>query len=239
MINEGIFNMKLLHFIYIFFLTIESAVFGQEVIMNKSVSKEMFNMKNGPNTHRYTHAYFSLSSFIKTSVTQADPKYPGSLQYCLGLRTKYKLAEWYALGYELEYRLSNFRYAKVHDNLPVHDKDRILTHSLALSLFQRLNFDKRGNYIGKFMDMGAYGEFPFIKNNILIDNVDTLFSGQQKLVLSHLKFMNSFNYGVSARLGYNRVVLFAAYRISDIFKSSYKRMDLPRLNVGLQIGIHK
>ena len=207
--------------------------------MDKNVSKEMFITKEGPNTNRFTHAFFSLSSFVKTSASQADPKYPGSLQFSLGLRTKHKIAEWYALGYELEYRLSNFRYAKIHDNLPVHDKDRILTHSIALSLFQRINFDKRGNYIGKFMDMGAYGEFPFSKSNILIDNADTLLSGQQKLILSHLKFMNSFNYGVSARIGYNRIVLFAIYRLSDIFKPGYNRMELPRLNVGLQIGIHK
>jgi hypothetical protein len=147
--------------------------------------------------------------------------------------------EWYALGYELEYRLSNFRYSKIHDNQPLHDKDRLLTHSLALSCFQRFNFDKRGNYIGKFMDMGIYSELPFSKSNILIDNIDTLSSGQQKLILTHLKFMNSINYGVLARVGFNRVVLFATYRLSDIFKASFNRMDLPRLSAGLQIGIHK
>jgi hypothetical protein len=212
---------------------------GQEVVMDKTVTREMFKMNEGPNTSRFTHVFLSLGSFIKTSSLQADPSYPGSLQIGAGLRTKFKIAEWYALGYELEYRLSSFRYAKAHDSLQIHDKDKILTHSLALSLFQRFNFDKRGNYIGKFMDIGAYGEWPFARSNILIDNRDTLSSGQQKLILSHLKFMNSFNYGISARIGYNRIVIFALYRLSDIFKPNYNRIDLPRLTIGLQLGIHK
>lgn len=225
--------------LFLIFLTNLSNIFSQEVIMDKTVSKDMFITKFGPNTNRYTHLFFSISTFIKTSNAQADPKYPGSLQYCLGLRTKYKIAEWYALGYELEYRLSNFRYANIHDNLPVHDIDRLLTNSLALGFFQRFNFDKRGNYIGKFMDLGINGEFPFATSNELIDHKDTLSSGQQKLVLTGLKYLNNFNYGVTARLGYNRIVIFALYRISDIFKSAYNRSELPRLNVGLQIGIHK
>lgn len=212
---------------------------GQEVVMEKTVAPGMFKMNDGPNTDRFTHAFVSLSSFLKTSASQADLKFPNSLQIAAGFRTKYKIAEWYALGYELEYRLSNYRYSSSHDNLPFHETDKILTHSIALSLFQRFNFDKRGNYIGKFMDMGVYGEVPFSKSNILIDNADTLGSGQQKLVLSKLKFMNAFNYGVCVKLGYNRVVIFAIYRFSDIFKPSYNRIDLPRLNVGLQLGIHK
>ena len=207
--------------------------------MDKHVTKEMFKMNNGPNTNRFTHAFFSLSSFIKTSANQAEIKYPGSLQLGVGVRTKYKIAEWYSLGYELEYRLSNFRYAASHDNLPFHGTDKILTHSIALSLFQRINFDKRGNFIGKFFDVGAYGELPFSKSNILIDNADTLGSGQQKIILTKLKYMNSVNYGLTARIGYNRFVIFAMYRFSDIFKSSSDRIDLPRLNVGLQLGIHK
>jgi hypothetical protein len=231
--------MRLSDSLFLMFLASQAAAFGQEVIMDRSVSKDMFNTKEGPNTHKYRHAFISFGSFIKTSADQADLEYPGSLQFSLGMRTKYKIAEWYALGYELEYRLSNFRYLRIHDNLPVHEKDRILTHSIALSIFQRFNFDKRGNYIGKFMDLGAYGEFPFSKSNILIDNVDTLSSGKQKLILTHLKFMNSINYGVSARLGFNRIVLYALYRLSDIFKPAYNRMEFPRLNVGLQIGIHK
>jgi len=216
-----------------------STIFGQEVVMDKTVTKGMFKMNEGPNTNRFTHVFLSLSSFIKTSGNQVGLKYPGSLQIGLGLRTKYKITEWYAIGYEFEYRLSNFRYANSHDSLPFHETDKILTHSFALSSFQRINFDKRGNYIGKFLDMGVYGELPFSKSNILIDNADTLGSSQQKLVLSKLKFMNAFNYGVCVKLGYNRIVLFAIYRLSDIFKPSYNRMDLPRLNVGLQLGVHK
>jgi len=73
----------------------------------------------------------------------------------------------------------------------------------------------------------------------LIDNADTLGSGQQKIILTKLKYMNSVNYGLTARIGYNRFVIFAMYRFSDIFKSSSDRIDLPRLNVGLQLGIHK
>jgi hypothetical protein len=238
-ISSGSIYLKLSLLLFLIFLFCRSIVIGQEVIMDKRVTKEMFITKKGPNTLRFTHVYLSLSTFIKTSAAQADPKYPGSLLYCLGLRTKYKIAEWYALGYELEYRLSNFRYAKIHDNLTNHDVDRILGNSLALSFFQRFNFDKRGNYIGKFMDMGIYGELPFSTSNILIDHKDTLSSGQQKLVLTGLKYLNFMNYGLTLRLGYNRLVLFAMYRLSDVFKPSYNRLDLPRLNVGLQIGIHK
>jgi hypothetical protein len=215
------------------------SLFGQKVELEKTVTRGMFKMTSGPNTDRYSHLYLSLGSYIKTKPEQAELKYPASIQFGIGVRTKYKIAEWYSLGYELEYRLANYRYATVHDNLAFHETDRILTHSIVLALFQRLNFDRRGNYIGKFLDMGVYGELPFSKSNILIDNADTLGSGKQKLVLSELKFMNSINYGASVRIGFNRIVFYALYRLSDIFKPSYNRSDLPRLNVGIQIGLHK
>ena len=57
--------------------------------------------------------------------------------------------------------------------------------------------------------------------------------------ITHLKYYEPFNYGVLARFGINRYVIYANYRLSDLFKSSYNYAELPRLTLGVQIGLHK
>jgi hypothetical protein len=49
--------------------------------------------------------------------------------------------------------------------------------------------------------------------------------------------MENFAYGFLARAGTNRYVITAKYRMSDIFKSSYAIPELPRLTVGVEVGL--
>jgi len=60
-----------------------------------------------------------------------------------------------------------------------------------------------------------------------------------RLSTTQLKYVENFSYGLLARIGVSRYALTAQYRLSDIFKSSYAMPELPRLIVGIEVGLFK
>ena len=57
--------------------------------------------------------------------------------------------------------------------------------------------------------------------------------------VTRLNYLNDGNYGAYAQFGINRYVVYAKYRLSDMFNNSVQYSELPRLIVGFQIGLHK
>jgi hypothetical protein len=101
----------------------------------------------------------------------------------------------------------------------------------------RFNYGRRGNIIGKFIDLCAYGDWTFSASNNTKDKRQN--GNHVKTRITHLNYYNSTNYGVLARIGFNRYVFYGSYRLSNMFKSSANFPELPRITVGLQIGFHK
>ena len=128
---------------------------------------------------------------------------------------------------------------KIFPNNSLSDNEKLLTRNLALELFNRFNYGKRGNYIGNFLDIGAFGEWNFFPTYVVDNKSSSSFSGKTKLIHSDLRFTNVFNYGVTACLGFNKYVIYSSYRLSNVFRSSSNFAELPRFIIGLQLGLHQ
>ena len=60
-----------------------------------------------------------------------------------------------------------------------------------------------------------------------------------KVSTTRLSYVENISYGFMARLGTNRYALTARYRTSDLFVTGYDLPELPRLVLGVELGLFK
>ena len=132
-------------------------------------------------------------------------------------------------------------------NANIHDKETLRLNNLGFEIFQRINFGRRGNFVGKFIDMGLYYNWAFDVKHAYKDKIDQSnnpdMAKNTKIINRNLNYIDDFNYGLRARLGFNRSVLTFTYRLSDLFDKTFHNneidIEMPRFTLGIQLGIHK
>ncbi len=224
--------------------------FAQSVIMDEDVFQDTLTPKNGPNYKNYFHWHFNYGLILGESEgSEADIMPGNSYNYQFGIRYKRKLAEFYALGFELNFDHSSFRIAqnpgKTFITSILYDKQKINSNKIELQIYQRFNFGKRGNYMGKYLDLAGYGSWAFNVTHYTMERNVTANGYPQITETTYrgLTYVNPFIYGVAARLGFNKLAVYGKYRFSDMFRSFLLDGDtttypeLPRFIVGIEIGI--
>jgi len=214
--------------------------FSQSVLMEQDVKKDSILPKFGKNYKNYYHFFVGLGAIIgQPDSAGSNIKYGFSNNINFGYRYKLRLCNLYSIGFEIAYNNYAFNLkqdsSKVLPNKLLHDKEKLTFNNIGLGIYNRFNFGKRGNRIGNYLDIGAYGDWicgvkHFMKDEQSNGNII-------KTTISHLKYYETFAYGVSASIGFNWFALTAKYRISDMFVKSYNYPELPRLTVGIQLGL--
>jgi hypothetical protein len=233
--------MKKISLILVLFF-LANALSAQSVLLHKDVNDTIVVEKFGPNLKRFGHFYFGAGFIFGKPDSVGSETVAGlSMNYMLGFRYKIKLTNWFALGGDLALSTYSFRVkqdsSKAIPNNIIHDKEKISLGDLGANAFLRFNFGKRGNRIGNFLDLGGYADLTISGRHYYKDKMDN--KNVIETTISHLNYLNAYNYGAMARIGFNRYVIYGSYRLSDIFEGSYKYPELPRITIGLQIGIHK
>ncbi|MBK7093957.1 MAG: hypothetical protein IPH57_02375 [Saprospiraceae bacterium] len=229
--------MKYLLFIFTFLL-FSAPAFMQTPVLSEDVDLNIEKPKFGENRKNYTHFYASLGALLgKAEGDILEINSWKSLYFDFGFRYKLRLFEYNAVGFQISYDRYSFR-LKYEDNnlLPIviHDKDRLITNNLGLGVFDRINFGKRGDFLGNYLDIGAYGEFAFSRKH--------WYKAEQpngeilEAELKKLKSVEKLNYGIFANLGFGKKVLFFKYRMSDMISDPDKYDEMPRFVAGIQFG---
>ena len=225
-----------------------STLFSQTVLMEEDVAGDTIPETFGPNLKQYRHLYFEYGFLIDQPEEDGlEIKYGNSSNLVFGMRYKYKMTKWFAIGWDVH--LSSWVYrikqdtSKIFPNNIQHDKEKLTISNAGLEFYTRFNFGRRGNQIGKFVDLAGFGNFRTGATHFTLDKLDAVnINNADKVKTSNtgLIYLEDINYGAKVRLGINRYVLTATYRISDIIKdppfNTYP--ELPRLFVGFQIGLH-
>lgn len=174
-----------------------------------------------------------------------------SHQMYIGSRYKWKLTEHFALGADLSYMRHAFRIKQDSStNLfslgQLNNKQRLAFHNVALGLHLRINFNKRGDYLGKYLDLGAESQYVVGERMFTRNNVDPTLNGGAstiRLNQSKLDYTKDLQHFAVVRLGWSKLLLSARYRISDIFSASgninggVQLPELPRFSIGLEINV--
>ena len=234
---------------------LSSAVFmnAQEVILDMDVD-EQYKGTRGPNMRHYYHFYMSLGAVIDVDGEEgtAVNVWPSG-QYLIGYRYKLKLLSFYAIGLDLSFKRTQYALKIDNDRIvdlrnpllyPFDiDRHKIVNNGLGIEFYHRINIGKRGNTLGNYLDTGIRGQWNFsnVETLLLISDDDSDFAKRTKIKNRQLSYVEPFSYGLTARLGFNRIVVHANYRLSDYFREWLNdeieiiTPELPRLIVGAQI----
>lgn len=219
----------------------------QTAVFRHDVQSDWTFDDRGPNRKRFTQGIVGYGFIAGTSESDSATIIGGrSAQFYTGYRSKFKISERYALGYGLTFVRKNFFLEQDSTKLlPTPDiwkREKLQTTSLRVDLYQRFNFKKRGDFLGEYLDIGGYFNYHLAKRHVIVDDSDlpSLFgSRNSRIVNSGLQYMQDYSYGLNARLGWNVIVLFGEYRLSDLFQSFSGRQfpELPRLTIGIELGL--
>jgi len=241
---------------YVIFVTcliISELALAQTLLLHEKISDYDFDVpSHGPNFRHFNHLFVGFALFVPSNDEKEIETVLGSTTtLAIGWRYKYKLTNWFAVGAGINYTNDVFNLAQndkkvVPDNI-IHDKEKLRFNNLGPDVYLRLNFGKRGNVVGRFIDIGAFANWSFKVKDMYQDKIDNPNSaygaGKGRVILSDLNYVEPFHYGVRARFGLNRFVLTASYRLTELLKKEYTQtvgdLFLPKLNVGLEIGLHK
>jgi len=209
--------------------------------------------KFGANKTHFVHSHLSLGFMMPLPEGEGmDLLYGKSHSITYGVRYKLRIADFFALGAGLNYTY-NVWHIDQNDSKSIpsnilFDKEKIYSNNLGGDAYIRFNVGKRTNTIGNFIDLGGYGEWAYGRLwKTTINNDDTenpLFSEFTTTTSHKLDWLEKINYGLSARIGYGKFVIFGKYRLSDVFTKDFKEdlatdVEFPRLIIGFEIGFHK
>jgi hypothetical protein len=225
-------------FFFFIFVIGGNVLFAQTVILN--VDRE--NTKTpagGPNTAGYTHGYLALGFALPPDEAGSRVVFGSSANFSFGLRHKYKISGFYSLGWDMVFDFSEWKIkqeaGKTFPDTIIQDEQHFSTSDFGIGFYNRFNFDpNRGNTMGHYLDLGINGKWDF-------SNVETLKQdhprGKATIDIDELKYPNVWQANVFARIGSGRWVLWASYRLTNLFKSNYQYNELPRLSAGVEVGL--
>lgn len=235
--------MKTLFLILNFFLCTNG--YSQTVLMKETIDTTKKLAVVGPNRKHFGHLITAYGFSIPTNTSEYSIKPFGSGNYFLGYRNKQRINNTFAYGFSIAYNYHNYLLApNLTDTLPSpfrFDKESIKFNNVYFDLYQRVNYGRRGNSLGKFIDFGFFGEYAFstvysIKHNLSANN--TMQANRMAVKYKNINYLNPFNYGVTLRVGFDKYVFYGSYRLSNCVKGNTVMKELPRLSAGIEIAMY-
>ena len=211
-------------------------IWAQEVLVSEPVAIDSSVARYGPNRRHYGHFFVNFGSSIDAGDAGARIVQPRFDQFSFGYRYKLKLFQHLALGADIA--LTNFDYrlkqqeGKILPSSDLHDKERMLFSMVNGGAFIRINVGRRGNQLGNYLDLGAYGGLTFSHTHFTKDKMPD--GTTVRIRRNRLDYYQLFNYGAAARIGYKRIALFGRYRFSDMFYANKNYPELPRIIAGIE-----
>jgi hypothetical protein len=213
------------------------------VLLSRNVDTTGKISKFGPNRLFFIHAFGQFGAMPFPQVYGAQTNW-WSCSVAYGLRMKLKLFYWNALVMDLAYRYD--RYSIRQDTpklLPLspdhHVRERISIQNFSVTLCDRINFRRRGNVLGTWIDLGVFADNVFRSTNVFVDrhydsNSPSGRSFKSKTTIAHLPYIEKINYGVTFRCGGEFTSFFVQYRLNPIFNyDSLNNRDLPKIIFGI------
>jgi hypothetical protein len=208
--------------------------------------------KLGVNKTNFIHNYINFGFMMPIGEEEgAAILYGKSHTFTYGIRYRYRVVDFFAFGLGLNYTNQVWHNKQISskaipDNT-LYDKEKFFTNNLGSDVFIRFTTGNDDNTLGNYIDIGAYGEWVYSNSRELTINSDdpdnSLAYEYYNVTFKNLNYFQKINYGLITRIAYGKYVLFAKYRMSDMFTDDFKELitpvEFPRVIVGFEIGLHK
>lgn len=213
---------------------------AQTILLKQDVNNDTIIPESGPNRKHFPYGFWDYGLIAGAPDSAgADILYGSSFHLQTGYGYKRQVGGgFYAIGFE--WNLSMLHYAiKQGENKVVfgpqqHKKERFILYNTGLTIYNRFNFVKRGDHLGKYIDVGGYGNWALIERHSTRNKAND--GNTIKTVARGLDNVNNLQYGVVARLGISFFSMYATYRISDLFNDRLGPAypELPRFAIGFR-----
>lgn len=229
-------------FLLIIGLLLTAPLDAQEVVIHEDLKGDTLKPTFGMNRKHYRHSFLGSHFFLGNSEGPSGKLRTGlswAMEY--GIRYKRRFNNVFSGGIEwsvkrLAYIPSDWGMAVLPYEEEIR-KERLVLIQTGPGIYQRINFQKRrGDFIGRFLDLGVYGYWNFSSRHVY--SYDNARDERVKVKTSRLSYIQPFDYGVLARLGFNNFVIRGSYRFSDHFKENSGMEEFPRFSLGLELGLH-
>ena len=218
--------------------------YSQTVLLKQTVPEDFAEVDDnfGPNRRFFNFPFVGIGWHISDLSHQQDtfisPAYFKSFDAKFGTREKLKINRFFALGTDFEISASshvmNIRDKYIQTIVSTNTtKAKYMLYKLGGSAYYQINFKpNRGNQLGAYLDIGAYGNFIFGKK--LVEKFKNKGNKEStKYVQKNLQSLKNNDYGILLRYGRNVFAIYAKYRYSNTFKKS-PYINLPRLTIGFE-----
>jgi hypothetical protein len=217
---------------------------AQQVLLHSEVARDTLAPRTGPNRRYFGHFYIGYGLALGGSSAGLPIRYGvGSTEVQLGGRLKRRFTD--NLGLTADLRYAYLRYALAQDAGPkappfgpVHGTETLTYHQLQGELGLRLNtgFHPRGNVVGTYLDLLAYGGPAIGANHTTTDETTT--QGRLEVTRHQPPYLQRWLGGVGLRLGSGPLALVGHYRLSEALRPVEGSAPLqpPRVVLGVEIG---
>ena len=215
---------------------------AQRVLLRADIAEDTLQASSGPNRAYFSHLYVGYAVVVgNASGPGADLRFGRSGELQVGLRNKFRLNQAVALGLDLRYARLAY-YLKQNDQKTVPSSTRYEREFLSLSQLQgeafvRLNAGRRGNAIGRYLDLLGWGGW-VMGSSHHYEQPATAGAKKQQVTERGLDYMQRWPYGVGARVGSGRYAVVGRYRLSSAFEGAAQSRypELPRWTVEIELG---
>lgn len=213
--------------------------FSQDKILEMNPAVDTIEPVKGPNLKHFVHPFMSFGMCVDAGETGAQVRQPRFDQFSFGYRYKRRVVEHFAWGWDLAYNVNDFKLkqnlVKTTPDSFLYDSQRMIFHNVQGGLYVRLNMGLRGNTLGKYIDLATYGDAVFA--HTLYTKYHLLDNSVVRSRRSGLGYFQRLNYGAQVRFGYNQLILYCQYRLSDMFYKPENFAELPRILAGIQFSL--
>ena len=215
---------------------------AQQVLVQVNVADDTVKTAFGPNRSYFGHLLVGGGLVAGPAGRGAGLRYGlPSAELRGGGRLKFRLNQTLALNLDLGYAYQRYDLAQ-NDQKTVpaptlHRRETLGLHQLYSEIGLRLNAGRRGNAIGRYLDLLASGGWVAATNHATNDDPAPGI-GSVETTEYGLPYLRRWSSGVGARLGIDRYAIVARYRLSPIFGANYATWpELPRWVMGIEIGL--
>lgn len=214
---------------------------AQSILLERDIKESVYERKTGPNKDKFFHLYYDYTYFAPENSNSYEFGY--SFRSFIGVRNYKRISNNYIMGMNLEFGWENFRIKqnnqKTFPSTGVHDKEFLSTTNLGLEYFNRLLLTQRENSLGIWLDAGAYANINLGSRHVTRDKAESTADARyHKEINKGLRYLNRWEYGAKARLGYKRYALTAIYRLSNWLSDKNSDFEPPKLSVGFEVGLY-
>ena len=215
---------------------------GQQVLVQANVADDTVKTTFGPNRRYFGHVYLGYGLVAGQAGTGAEVQHGGaSAELRGGGRFKTRFSQALAVNLDLGY--SYLRYEleqnaqKLVPSPALHRREGLGLHQIYSEISLRLNAGRRGNSVGRYVDLLAGGSWVAATRHVTEDEPAPGISRVETTEYG-LPYLRRWTGNAGIRLGIDRYALAARYRLSPAFGPAYAAWpELPRWVVGLEIGL--